>query len=258
MAKTVCALKIENLSVEVGGKRILTDVHLEVPRGEVHVLFGPNGSGKTSLIMSILGLSAYRVVSGKIWLNGRDITSLPINERVRTGVGVAFQSPPTIRGVKLGDIIRSFVGEGPEAEKKEHGLIETINFPRAFLERDLNLGFSGGELKRSEVLQVLAQEPDFVMLDEPDSGVDVENLELTGKVINDFLKERSALLITHLGYILRYVDANLAHVMINGTVVCSGKPLVILSQIMREGYRWCEKCPRIRVERCKLEEKPRL
>jgi len=107
-------------------------------------------------------------------------------------------------------------------------------------------------------LQVLAQGPDFVILDEPDSGVDVENLELTGKVINNFLKERSALLITHLGYILRYVDADVAHVMINGTVVCSGKPLVILSQIMREGYRWCEKCPKVKGERCELEEKPRL
>ncbi|KPV62119.1 MAG: putative branched-chain amino acid transport ATP-binding protein LivG [Candidatus Bathyarchaeota archaeon BA1] len=101
-------LKIENLSVEVAGKMVLEDVNLKIPKGEVHVLFGPNGCGKTSLLMSILGFSNYRVVSGKILFNEVDVTNMPINERVKLGMGVAFQNPPTIRGVKLGDIIRSF------------------------------------------------------------------------------------------------------------------------------------------------------
>jgi len=249
------ALKIEDLCVKVGEKGVLEGVNLEIPKGEVHVLFGPNGSGKTSLIMSILGFSGFRIVSGKIWLNGTDITNLPINERVKLGIGVTFQQPPAIRGVKLGDVINSFMEKEAEAEKQKYELTETVNFPREFLERDLNLGFSGGELKRSEVLQVLAQKPDFVMLDEPDSGVDVENLELVGKVINDFLKERTGLLITHLGYIMRYVDTDKAHVLIDGTIACSGKPTKVLGTILREGYEWCKKCP-VREKRCEPEKNP--
>ncbi len=249
------ALKIEDLCVEVARRRVLEEVNLEIPKGEVHVLFGPNGSGKTSLIMSILGFSGFRIVSGKIWFNETDITNLPINERVKLGIGVAFQQPPAIRGVKLGDVISSFMEKEAEAEKKKYELTETVNFTREFLDRDLNLGFSGGELKRSEILQVLAQKPYFVMLDEPDSGVDVENLELIGKVINGFLKERTGLLITHLGYILRHVDTDKAHVMIDGTIACSGKPVKILSTILKEGYEWCKKCP-VRKRRYEPKKNP--
>ena len=233
-------LKVENLSVEVAGKRVLEGVDLEVPRGEVHVLFGPNGSGKTSFIMAVLGFPSYRVTSGKIRFDGTDITATPINERVKLGIGVAFQTPPAIRGVKLGDILRH-LAEG-ETEK----LIEAVNLPPELLGRDLNLAFSGGELKRSEVLQVLAQKPKFAIFDEPDSGVDVENLEVVGRSIENFFENRTGLLITHLGYILRYVKADRAHVMFNGTVACSGKPEGILNQIMKKGYKWCERCPRVR------------
>ena len=108
------------------------------------------------------------------------------------------------------------------------------------------MGFSGGELKRSEILQVLAQRPSFAIFDEPDSGVDVENLRIIGKAINEFLKGRSGLLITHLGHILRYVKADMAHVMFYGMIACSGEPNRILSQIMKQGYKWCERCPRVR------------
>jgi len=246
-------LKVSGLSVEVGGKRVLDDLNLEVPKGEVHVLFGPNGSGKSSLIMSILGFPAYRVVSGKIWFKGKDITHLPINERVKLGIGASFQNPPAIRGVKLKDILRSLVSAKGGEDSRVRELAETISFPLEFMERDINLGFSGGEMKKSEVLQVLAQDADFVMLDEPDSGVDVENLQLIGRVINKMLKGRSALLITHLGYILHYVDADMAHVLLDKTIVCSGNPSKILSQILNEGYAWCEKCPVARKELCKPE-----
>lgn len=244
-------LEISNLGVEVGGKRILNDINLEVPKGEVHVLFGPNGSGKTSLIMAVLGYPAYRVVSGKILFKGKDITDLPINERVKLGISVAFQNPPAIRGVKLRDILRSLI---PGAVEKKDGRIrelsETINFSLGFLGRDLNLGFSGGEVKKSEVLQVLAQDADFVMLDEPDSGVDVENLQLVGEVVNKMLEGRSALLITHLGYILHHIHADRAHVLLHGTIACSGIPTKILGQILKEGYSWCEKCPRVTRDLC--------
>jgi len=245
-------LEISDLTVEVGGKQVLCNVNLKIPKGEVHVLFGPNGSGKSSLIMTILGYPAYHVISGKIMFKSKDITHLPINERVKLGISAAFQNPPVIRGVKLKDILRSLISdvEG-EKEEKIQELAEIINFPLEFMQRDLNLGFSGGEMKKSEILQVLAQDADFVMLDEPDSGVDVENLQLVGKAINEMLKGRSALLITHLGYILHYIDADRAHVLLNGTIVCSGSPVKILSQILNEGYAWCEKCPIARKKFCK-------
>jgi len=251
-------LKIEDLSVEIAGKRILCNVDLTVPKGEVHVLFGPNGSGKTSLIQTILGFSSCKVVSGKILFDGVDITHMPINERAKLGVGVAFQNPPAIRGVKLGHIVRSFLeGEG-RAARKDIGLAQAVNFPIEFLDRDLNLGFSGGEIKRSEILQMLAQKPKFVILDEPDSGVDVENMEVVGKTINNFLQGRSGLIVTHLGHILNYVKADVAHVLIGGRVACSGRSTKVLNQILKEGYKWCERCLRERgIEGCRKKRRKR-
>jgi len=234
-------LEIKDLSVEVSGRRILEDVSLDIPEGEVHILFGPNGSGKSSLIMAVLGFPLYKVTSGGIWFKGKDITYLPTNERVGMGIGVAFQNPPAIRGVKLGGIVDCLAPD----KGKIDDLVGKMKFPSEFLLRDVNLGFSGGEIKKSEILQVLAQGGDFVMLDEPDSGVDVENLQLVGKVIHEMLTDRSALIITHLGHILRYVNADRAHVLIGNTVACSGEPVKILGQILNEGYAWCMTCPKL-------------
>lgn len=233
------SLSVKDLTVEVADRRVLDGLTLKVPKGEVHVLFGPNGSGKTTLIKAILGFPNYRIVSGEIRFNGVDITNLSTDERVRLGIGVAFQSSPAIRGVKLGEILRRINRSGIN----EVELIEKMNFPVEFMERDLNLGFSGGELKRSEILQVLVQQPSFAIFDEPDSGVDVENLEVVGKAINEFLKKRSGLIITHLGHILRYVETDKAHVLVDRKIACSGEPSKILAQILREGYKWCETCP---------------
>ena len=235
-------LTVENLTVKIAGKKVLDGVNLEVLEGETHVLLGPNGSGKTSLIMSILGFPTCRIVSGKIEFNGTDITAMSTDERAKLGIGAAFQNPPSVRGVKLGDVLRHLT----KGEVDEIKLAGTTNIPVDFFDRDLNLGFSGGELKRSEILQVLAQGPSFAIFDEPDSGVDVENLKVLGKAINEFLKERSGLLITHLGHILRYVKADKAHVMFYGTIVCSGEPTRILDQIMKRGYKWCKRCPNVR------------
>ncbi|MBS7624961.1 ABC transporter ATP-binding protein [Candidatus Bathyarchaeota archaeon] len=241
-------LEVQNLSVEVSGKRILNDVNLQIFEGEVHVLFGPNGSGKSSLIMAILGFPAYRIVSGRILFRGKDITYLPTNERVKMGISVAFQNPPAIRGVKLGGILKHLT----QSEKKINDLLTKVNLPVSFLERDVNFGFSGGEIKKSEILQALAQNGRLLILDEPDSGVDVENLRVLGNVINEALKDRSALIITHLGIILQYINADIAHVLMNGTIACSGHPTKILGQILNEGYAWCEKCLKIRTQRCEL------
>ncbi len=238
----MAVLTVKDLTVKIAGKKVLDGVNLEVPEGKTHVLLGPNGSGKTSLIMSILGFPSCRVLSGRIWFNGTDITAMPTDERARLGIGVAFQNPPPIKGVRLGDVFRH-LAKGRADEIK---LTRTTNIPMEFLERDLNVGFSGGEIKRSEIFQLLAQRPSFAIFDEPDSGVDVENLEIIGKAISGFLKGRSGLLITHLGHILRYVEADVAHVMFYGTVACSGEPARIFNLIMKRGYKWCEKCPKVK------------
>ncbi len=240
MSLTGNILEIKDLTVQVSGKKILNNVSLNIPEGEVHILFGPNGSGKSSLILTVLGIPSYKVVSGSIFFKDKDITHMPINERVKLGISIAFQNPPAIRGIKLGGILERLT-----ADKKAVGnLMEKVKFPQELLDRDVNLGFSGGEVKKSEILQVLAQNNEFIMFDEPDSGVDIENLQVVGTLINEMLSEKSALLITHQGHILRYVNADKAHVLINHTIVCSGEPVNILTQILNEGYGWCMKCPK--------------
>ncbi|KYH40370.1 MAG: ABC transporter ATP-binding protein [Candidatus Bathyarchaeota archaeon B26-2] len=245
-------LTVEDLSVEVSGRTILRDINFSIPEGEVHVLFGPNGSGKSSLIKTILGFPGYKVLSGSIFFKGKEITDMPTDERVKLGMGVAFQNPPAVRGVKLGEILKGMMRNREEVEKRIGNILKELNFPTDFLTRDVNLGFSGGETKKSEILQVLAQDADLTILDEPDSGVDVENLQVIGAVLSRRLKGKSVLLVTHLGYILRYIDADMAHVLMDGTIACSGSALKILGQILKEGYSWCEKCPRVKGLRCEV------
>lgn len=239
-------LKIDNLTVTVDDKQILDNVNLDIGKGELHVLFGPNGSGKTSLLLTIIGAPKYHVVSGKILFKGKDITSLPMDERVRLGIGIAFQNPPVIRGVKLRDMVNICARSGNyDAEELAKGLNLS-----AFLDRDINLGFSGGEVKRSELLQLAALHPDFIMLDEPDSGVDLVNITLVGETINDVLdrtknciiRDTSGLIITHGGHILNYINADHGHVMINGTIRCSGRPDGLLKIIKEKGYEECARC----------------
>jgi Fe-S cluster assembly ATP-binding protein len=154
-------LQIEELKVEVGGKPILKNVNMEIPKGETHVLFGPNGSGKTSLMMTLMGFSGYKVTHGKITFKGEDITYMPIHERARLGIGVSFQRPPTISGLKTRNIVEIC---GGNRSVDVEGLARQLNFTD-FLDRDVNHNFSGGEIKRSELLQLMAQQPDLVLLD---------------------------------------------------------------------------------------------
>jgi len=252
----VVMLEIKDLTVEVEGKEILRDLTLNIERGEVHVLFGPNGCGKTTLLMTILGLPNYKVTKGSITFKEVNITDLPTNERVKLGMGMSFQHPPEIRGVKLGDMVN--IALGRKEEKIDENVIDLakrLNISVDFLNRDVNLGFSGGEVKRSEILQLLAQSPDFIMFDEPDSGVDVENIELIGKIISELMdrnkrpskRKKAGLIITHSGSIMRYLKADRAHVMLDGRIACSGMPDEITKSIMETGF---EKC----VELCKRSE----
>ncbi len=245
-------IEISNLSVSVDGKSILHDVNLRIGRGETVALFGPNGSGKTSLLKTIMGNPQYRVDSGRIVYRGEDITKHGIDERARLGIGMVFQHPPAVRGVRLREILRICMERnGVRDGKKIDDAAEKLNCTE-FLDRDLNLAFSGGEIKRSELLQLLAQNPGFVMFDEPDSGVDLVNINLVGRVMSELLEKdrredqrtKAGLIITHAGYILDYVNADRAYVMLNGTVSCSGNPGDVLDDIRTRGYEECVRCRR--------------
>ena len=245
-------LEIENLGVEVAGKRVLKDVNLSIAEGETHVLLGPNGAGKSTLFLTILGFPQYDVVQGSIKFKGQDITKMTTAERVKLGIGVSFQTPPAIRGVSVRDLLKieSHQDMDEELNPRMQQLAKQLKFSDEFLDRDVNLGFSGGEVKRSEILQLLAQMPDFTMFDEPDSGVDIENVELLASEIGTLLdkdkpqgnRTRSGLLITHLGYILNFVSADKAHVLIDGVISCSGNPTEILEDIRKNGFNGCVEC----------------
>lgn len=240
-------LEITDLWVNIDGTEVLKDINLNIPQGQTHILFGKNGSGKSTLLMAIMGFARYQVVRGQIRFKGQDITQLPTFERARLGLGLAFQRPPTIRGVKTGDILAACAGD----KVSPLMLAELYDFT-PFLDREINYGFSGGEIKRSELLQLLAQDPQMVLLDEPESGVDMENLQVVGGIIGYLLqkgrrpqrREKSGLIITHTGFILDYVNADVGHIMLDGQLLCSGNPRDILQDIKRFGYEECTRCRR--------------
>ena len=245
-------LEIENLAVEVAGKEVLKNINLSIEEGETHILLGPNGTSKSTLFLTILGFPQYDIVQGSIKFKGQDITDLDTADRVKLGIGVSFQSPPSIRGVSVRDLIKIISNQDikEDLNPRMQELAEQLKFSDEFLSRDVNYGFSGGEVKRSEILQLLAQMPDFIMFDEPDSGVDIENVELLASEIRTLLdkekpqgtRKRSGLLITHLGYILNFVNADKAHVLMNGVIACSGNPLEILEDIRQNGFEGCVEC----------------
>lgn len=242
-------LEVKHLSVEVRGVEVLHDVNLTIPKGEVHALFGHNASGKTTLMMCIMGYPAYQVVKGQVLYNGEDITGIGVTEIAGRGIGLLHQRPPTIAGVKLRELVDFVIEKAPEREQELEDLIKTFQMER-FLDRDINSGLSGGEIKRSELLQLLITSPRLVIADEPDSGVDLEAMGVVGKMLNVLLSKESmrpawrnlGLIVTHTGSILDYVFADKAHVMINGRIECTGNPHILLDEIRAHGYEECVRC----------------
>lgn len=243
-------LELQDLSVAVTEKEIVHNINLTIKTGETHALFGPNGSGKTTLLMAIMGFPKYRVTSGKIIFNEKDITTVPLDERARLGIGMSFQRPPIVRGLKTRDIVTACLRD--QKDKSDELIprlaekVELIDF----LDREVNYGFSGGEIKRSELMQLLAQKPQLVLLDEPESGVDLVNIGLIGKLINDLLEkdcpivERKCggLIITHTGHILDYINVRTGYVMCNGRIGCEADPHEILKTVKEHGYQECVRC----------------
>jgi len=225
-------LKIDNMSVKVNGKNILKKINLEINNGEIHALLGPNASGKSSLVYTTMGFPDYNVTGGKIIFNGKDITDLQIEERVKLGMASVFQHPPSIKGLKLSKLLEKI-------SKKNIELKELNNL----LEREINVGFSGGERKFSEIVQVISLDPSFVIFDELDAGLDVENLERLTSLIKSELDNKSILLITHRGRILKFLKPDIVHVMIDGKIVCSSKDWKrIWKTIEVYGYEKCKEC----------------
>ena len=240
-------LRVEDLWVSVDDRQILKGVNFSMKYGEIHTLFGPNGAGKTTFMMTLMGFPKYKIGQGRIYFKEEDITDKDVYERARLGLGVSFQRPPTVRGVTLRKIIEIITTN----EANKEGAIDTAEklHLSGHLDRGLNDGFSGGEMKRSELLQLMVQRPDLVLIDEPESGVDIENIALVGDSINKLLgkdkvkdQRRGAIIITHTGYILDYVNTDKGYIIIDGNLVCGGNPRDILSEIKKHGYRRCAEC----------------
>ncbi|MCA9308615.1 Fe-S cluster assembly ATPase SufC [candidate division WWE3 bacterium] len=224
-------LEIKDLKVSIEDKEILKGVNLTAPSNQVTVLMGPNGSGKSTLAQALMGHPMYNVVSGQVEFNGEDLLDMEPDERALTGVFLSFQYPSEVSGVTISNFLRLIYNKKHDEKLtpvKFRTLLtekmELLDMDPAFMHRYLNEGFSGGEKKRMEMLQMLILEPSLAILDETDSGLDVDALKVVGKVVN-YLKEKnnmSVLLITHYTRILKYIQADSVHVMQHGVITNSG------------------------------------
>ncbi|MBS3145430.1 Fe-S cluster assembly ATPase SufC [Candidatus Woesearchaeota archaeon] len=237
-------LKVENITAEVEGKEIIKNINLEVNQGEVVALMGPNGSGKTTLSNVLMGNKNYELKKGKIILDDKDITNLTTDKRAKEGLFLSFQHPPEISGVTISSFIRSAVNSRRENKLSvidfKKILKENMDFlgiDESFAKRYLNEGFSGGEKKKMEILQLLMLKPKIAILDEADSGTDIDALKIIAKGINKARENGTGILIiTHYQRILNYVHTDKVNVLINGEIKkTGGKELV--DQLEKEGYK---------------------
>jgi Fe-S cluster assembly ATP-binding protein len=243
----VATLEIHDLHVSVTGeegpKEILSGVDLTVSSGETHALMGPNGSGKSTLAYSIAGHPKYHVTSGRVLLDGEDVLSMKVDERARAGLFLAMQYPVEVPGVSVSNFLRTAAtavrGDAPKLRtwvKEVNESLAALEIDRAFAERNVNEGFSGGEKKRHEILQLTLLQPKIAILDETDSGLDIDALRVVSEGVN---KVRATgvgtLLITHYTRILRYIKPDFVHVFFDGRIVESGGP-ELAERLENEGY----------------------
>jgi len=243
-------LEIKNLHVRVEDREILKGVDLEVSRGEVHALMGPNGSGKSTLANTIMGHPGYEITEGRISFKGEDVTEADPEDRAQAGLFLAFQYPHAVPGVTVTSFLRSAINAIrkaragaddpvpiPEFRDELFAAMERLRIPRELAQRYLNQGFSGGEKKRMEILQLALQQPRLAVLDETDSGLDVDALKVVAKGVNSVTAESDmgVLIITHYQRILHYIKPQFVHVMLEGRIVREGGSELV-DQLEREGY----------------------
>ncbi len=240
------ALEVVDLVVDVEGKRVIDRVSLEVERGRIVALMGPNGSGKTSLVYAIMGHPRYEVVSGDIILDGESIKELPTHKRVLKGVMLGFQNPVEVPGVKLSTLIiaaRNKLDGKSELLKIDPSVFseikkyrEIVGVSDELLYREANVGFSGGEKKRAEILQLVSLRPKYILLDEPDSGLDVDGVRDVARAVETLREDgRGILIITHYARILEFLEPDEVLVLVDGRIVDRGGP-ELARRIEREGY----------------------
>ena len=240
-------LKIENLDVSIDNKRILNDFNLIINDGEIHVIMGPNGVGKSTLSRVIMGDSNYKVLNGNILFNNDNILPLSVDERAKKGIFLAMQYPMEIDGVSNQDFLRTAISS---VQNKRIGLYdfivncekgsEELEMNKELIHRSLNVGFSGGEKKKNEVLQIKLLKPKFIILDELDSGLDVDSLRIVGENISLYKEENpntSILIITHHPKILEYLKPDYVHIINNGTIIKSGD-YSLANDIENNGYNY--------------------
>lgn len=237
--------KIDNLSVTINDRQILHEYKLEIKKGEIHAIMGPNGSGKSTLSRVIMGDTRYNVLDGHIYFNDQDITNMPTDERARLGIFLAMQSPIEIEGVTNADFLRSALNAKSKESinlydlvKKIEKTTEDLKMDAKMLHRSINQGFSGGERKKNEILQMKILEPSLIIMDEIDSGLDVDSLRIVSENINDYRTshpDTSILLITHYQRILDYIKPDYVHIMTCGKIVKTGD-YKLAFEIENKGY----------------------
>lgn len=242
-------LKVKNLEATIDGKEILKGINLEVKAGEVHAIMGPNGSGKSTLANVIAGREEYEMTGGEISINGEDITELDPEERAHRGVFLSFQYPVEIPGVSVTNFMKTAINETRKAQGKDEmpakdmlkmirDKSELLEIDRKFLSRSLNEGFSGGEKKRNEIFQMAMLEPKLAILDETDSGLDIDALRIVANGVNKLRsKDNATVVITHYQRLLDYIVPDFVHVLYNGKIVKSGGK-ELAHELEKRGYDW--------------------
>ncbi|HCS30092.1 Fe-S cluster assembly ATPase SufC [Enterococcus italicus] len=238
-------LEIKNLHVSIEEKEILKGVNLTLRTGEIHAIMGPNGTGKSTLSAAIMGNPNYEVTEGEILLDGQNILELEVDERARLGLFLAMQYPSEIPGITNAEFMRAAINAKRDEDdkisvmdflKKLDEKMELLNMPEEMAERYLNEGFSGGEKKRNEILQLLMLEPTFAILDEIDSGLDIDALKVVARGVNEMRGENfGSLIITHYQRLLNYITPDVVHIMMDGRVVLTGNA-DLAKRLEAEGY----------------------
>lgn len=236
-------LRVENLHVSVGGKELLHGINLTVNKGEVHVIMGVNGAGKSTLLHAIMGNPVYKITEGHIYFEGQEITGLSVDKRAKLGIFLSFQNPISVAGITMENFIRTakttISGKQQRLfpfKRLMKARMEDLSMDPPYADRYLNDGFSGGERKKSEILQMRILDPKLAMLDETDSGLDVDAVRIVSKNISEYHNENNSLLIiTHLNQILKFITPEFVHVLIDGRIVKEGGPELV-DEIETNGF----------------------